>query len=83
MQTARDLADRVVAFRQEAWEEADPAVAVATSRQLNPEDATVVNRFVADAGFDGDAGLEMARRVKSLLVGQVEARVDNAPCDCG
>lgn len=83
MQTARDLADRVVAFRQEAWEESDPAVAVATSRQLNPEDATVVNRFVADAGFDGDAGLEMVRRVKSLLVGQVEARVDNAPCDGG
>lgn len=83
MQTARDLADRVVAFRQEEWDEADPAVAVATSRQLNPEDATIVNRMVEDAGFTGDAGTEMARKVKSLLVGQVEARVDNAPCDGG
>jgi hypothetical protein len=83
MQTARELADRVVAFRQEAWEESDPSVAVAATEQLNPEDATVVSRIVRDAGYTGDEGREMAKRVRSLVVGQVEASVDNQPCDCG
>jgi hypothetical protein len=79
--TARTLADQVVAFRQDSWEESDPSVAVAATEQLNPEDATLVNRIVADAGYSGTQGEVMARRVKSLVVGQVEARIDNSPSE--
>ena len=82
-QTARTLADQVVAFRQNSWEESDPSIAVAATEQLNPEDATLVNRLVADAGFSGIEGEAMARRVKSLIVGQMEARIDNSPCESG
>lgn len=81
MQTARTLADQVVEFRQEVWEQSDPTVAVVATEQLNPEDASVVNRLVVAAGFTGAHRDDMIRKVKSLVVGQVEAQNDNAPSD--
>lgn len=81
--TARTLADRVIAFRQEAWEESDPSIAIVATEQLNPEDETVVNRMVAAAGFTGAECDDMIRKVKSLVVGQVEAQSDNSPSESG
>ena len=80
-QSARTLADEVVAFRQQAWDNSDPTVAVVATEQLNPEDATVVNRIVAAAGFTGTERDAMIRKVKSLVVGQVEAQGDSMPTE--
>jgi hypothetical protein len=81
MQTARDLADRVVAAQKEVWEKTDPTVAIVATEQLNCDDVSVVNRIVAAAGFTGEEGDEMIRKVKSLVVGQVEAQSDNLPSE--
>ena len=83
MQTARDLADEVVADRQKSWEKWDPTVAIVATEQLNPEDEGVVNRLVSRAGFEGVQLEEMVLKVSSLVVGQVEARDDNMPTDGG
>lgn len=82
-QTARELADRVIEARRRAWDKSDPTVAIVATEQLNPDDVTVVKRIVTAAGFDGADREEMIRRVKSLVVGQVEAQHDNSPSESG
>lgn len=79
MQTARDLADQVVAARKKSWDKWDPTVSIVATEQLNPDDELVVNRIVTDAGFQGVQHEEMVLKVSSLVVGQVEARDDNQP----
>lgn len=81
MQTARDLADQVVEARRPMWERSDPSVAIVATTQLNPDDVNAVNRIVSAAGFSGADRAEMIRKVKSLIVGQVEAQNDNQPSD--
>ncbi len=83
MQTAREMADRVVAARRNAWDKSDPTVAIVATEQLNPDDTVVVERIVAAAGFDGSERDEMIRKVSSLVVGQVEAKSDSLPSECG
>jgi|GEM_PF-2293242 len=81
--TARTLADQVVAARQSDWELDDPAIGIAATEKLNPDDETVVDGMVEAAGFTGAERANMIRKVKSLIVGQVEAQLDNSPADCG
>jgi len=81
MQTARNLADQVVEARRQVWDKSDPTVAIVATEQLNPDDVTAVKRIVSAAGFSGADGAEMIRKVKSLVVGQVEAQNDNQPSD--
>jgi hypothetical protein len=79
--TARELADKVVAARQKAWDKSDPTVAVVSTEQLNPEDEVTVRRVVAAEGYTGKEMDEMVRKVSALVVGQVEALADNMPTD--
>ncbi len=43
------------------------------TEQLNPDDARVVCRIVAGAGYQGEQLHEMTLRVSSLVVGQVDS----------
>ncbi len=79
--TARDLADQVIAARRKAWESSDPTVAIVATEQLNPDDATVVERIVEAAGYAGDERDEMIRKVSSLVVKKVEAKDDSIPAE--
>ena len=83
MYTARDLADQVVAARRNEWEESDPTVSIVATEQLNPDDARVVSRIVAGAGYKGEQVREMSLRVSSIVVGQIEAQNDNMPTVSG
>ena len=79
--TAREMADKVVAARQKAWDKSDPTVAVVSTEELNPDDEVAVRRVVAAEGYTGREMDEMVRKVSALVVGQVEALADNMPTD--
>jgi hypothetical protein len=79
--TARELADKVVAARQKAWDKSDPTIAVVSTEQLNPEDEVTVRREVVAEGYAGKEMDEMVRKVSALVVEQIEALADDMPTD--
>jgi hypothetical protein len=79
--TAREIADKVVAARQKAWEKSNPTIAVVSTEELNPEDEAIVRRVVAAEGYSGKELEEMVRKVSALIVGRVEALSDDMPAD--
>ncbi|VTT96820.1 unnamed protein product [Gemmataceae bacterium] len=81
--TARALADQVLEARQSAWAKSDYATAIVQTEQLTPEDAKVVRRVVADAGYQGEEMEQMVKQVSDLVVGTVEALADDMPATGG
>lgn len=77
--TVQELAEKVMAARQRAWDKSDPTTAAVVAGTLGAGDEQAIRRVVAEAGYVGDAADEMAERVKARLVGKMEAMADDLP----
>jgi len=79
--TVKEMADRVIAAREKAWDRGDQQTAIVLTEALGPDDERVVRRVVAEAGYEGVQFEEMVRQVSNRVVGKVEALADNQPAD--
>lgn len=77
--TVQELAEKVSAARQRAWDKSDPTTGALIAGVLGAEDEHTIRRVVAEAGYAGTDVDEMAERVKARLVGKMEAMADDLP----
>jgi hypothetical protein len=77
--TVQELAEKVTAARQHAWDKSDPTTAAVVAGTLTAADEEAIRRVVAEAGYVGAGLEEMAGRVKARLVGKMEAMADDMP----
>ncbi len=77
--TVQELAEKVMAARQRAWDKSDPTTAAVVAGTLGAADEQAIRRVVAEAGYAGAELEEMAERVKARLVGKMEAMADDLP----
>jgi hypothetical protein len=77
--TVQELAEKVTAARQRAWEKSDPTTVAVTSGTLGADDERVIRLMVAEAGYSGHEAEEMVNRVTARLVGRMEAMADDMP----
>lgn len=78
-ETVQELAEKVTAAREGAWEKSDPTTVAITSGTLGAEDERVIRLIVAEAGYAGNEAEEMVNRVTARLVGRMEAMADDMP----
>jgi len=77
--TVQELAEKVTAARERAWEKSDPTTVAVTSGTLGADDEKAIRRVVTEAGYGGQEADEMVNRVTARLVGKMEAMADDMP----
>lgn len=77
--TVQELAAKVTAARERAWEKSDPTTVAVTNGTLGADDERVIRRVVDEAGYAGHEADEMVNRVTARLVGRMEAMADDMP----
>lgn len=77
--TVQELAEKVMAARERAWEKSDPTTGAVIAGVLGAEDEATIRRVTAEAGYAGAELDEMAERVKARLLGKLEAMADDMP----
>ena len=77
--TVQEMAEKVMAARERAWDKSDPTTGAVIAGVLGAEDEAAIHRVVEEAGYAGQAVDEMAGRVKARLLGKMEAMADDMP----
>ena len=83
MLTARQIADEVRKTREAAWDKSDQTAAIVAMERLGPDDEKAIRLAVAAAGYAGDEGEAMFKRVAAMVVGAVQAMADDMPATGG
>jgi hypothetical protein len=81
--TVQELAEKVRATRERAWEKSDPTTAAVAAGTLGADDDRAIRQVVADAGYAGAELEEMVKRVTARLIGKLEAMADDMPATAG
>jgi len=77
--TVQEMAEKVMAARERAWDKSDPTTAAVVAGTLGADDEKAIRRVVEEAGFAGQAVEEMVGRVTARLLGKFEAMADDMP----
>lgn len=77
--TVQELAEKVMAAREYAWEKSEPTTAAVVAGTLGAADEHAIRRVAIEAGYSGVELDEMAARVKERLLGKIEAMADDMP----